>query len=213
MDAEFERLGRLLWAEGVILHEELSAALEQSGIGETALGKELARSNHIRMEELASFLGADYRIPFVASLEEWPADGADALLPRNVAEHNGIAPLCKIGEILIVAMADPPTPQVVADLRAIAGGKVKVVMSSAQQVQEVLQRAYGTRSAASSAAAEEDTKVLPKPAVVEAGASIEPHRLTEDEIEQLRREHDGDIVARWERTFIGDGPLEPTRIR
>lgn len=162
------RLGELLIEEGVITHEELTRALEESGKTGSLLAKALLAGAHVRREDLAMFLARTFSVPKF-SLKDFPLDPEMAnLVPAETARKHEMVPLARLGSILCVGKANYYNKAAVIELRRLTGLKVKVLLCAEDEVAAAIERLY--------AAPQPRPLVAPQPVLV--GQVIPPYQPT-----------------------------------
>lgn len=208
-----EAIGRLLQAEGMITQEQLDEALSDATYAGSRLVETLRAVAHVRAEELAAFLGMDYRVPVLEALPDDEVNLAVAeLLPAALLRRSKLLPIAKLGDIIVIAFAALPDEKLVADIRRRLGVPVKIVLTNEADIERHLSRlsepAPTPRSKTETApAVQPDTKVVARAA---AGLAAEP--ISAERFAALVREYADPTVLRWEKTFASGEPLAAIRV-
>jgi hypothetical protein len=143
MPGESERLGELLVAEGVVTQEDITKAVSDSGIKGSPLAWILEGSVHVKRAELAAFLATNFRIPVADDLRKLDiAEGAAKLIPEEIARKHELIPICRLGDLLVIAKANYYNRAALNELRTAVGLKVKVIQADEGQVRAALERIY-----------------------------------------------------------------------
>jgi type IV pilus assembly protein PilB len=142
--------------EGII-QEALSVQKKEGG----QLGRILVRLGHIDEATLLSALGRQAGFEMVdLSTVTFTPDLVEAVDP-NTARIFGVVPVRREPGRLTVALANPQSTSVLDDLRFLTGGEVVGVLAPEDQVKEVLERHYGTRSSGISSLVEQAASEVP----------------------------------------------------
>jgi len=137
------RIGELLIEEGVVTHEEMLRGIADSAFKGTPLGAMLETTPHVRRADLAGYLAANYRVPFIEDLRRLDLGPALAqLVPEDLARKHELIPLGRAGGILLVAKSNYYNRAAVQDLRNAVEAKVKVLQADEDQVRAALDRIY-----------------------------------------------------------------------
>ena len=140
------RIGELLIEEGVITHEEMLRGIAESTLKGTPLGAMLETTPHVRRADLAGYLAANYRVPFIEDLRRVELGPALAqLVPEDLARKHELIPIGRAGGILLVAKSNYYNRAAVQDLRNAVEAKIKVLQADEDQVRAALDRIYRNR--------------------------------------------------------------------
>src|SRR5437588_3459072 len=98
-----ERIGDILFKEGLITAEQLEKALQEQKANGTRVGYNLVKLGFIQEIELTKTLAKQYKMPAV-DLSKFAADPKIAkLIPTDLATKNLVLPLKRDGRQLTVA--------------------------------------------------------------------------------------------------------------
>ena len=117
--ASSERIGDLLFREGLISKEQLEKALQEQKQNGTRVGYNLIKLGFIAETALTKMLARQFKMHAV-DLSKFEVDPRVAkLIPADLALKNLVLPLKREGRTLTVAMADPTNFAVIDDLKFI----------------------------------------------------------------------------------------------
>lgn len=140
-----DRLGQRLVHAGLISSEQLKRALalqESSGI---RLGQALLSLDFIGPRRLGLELARQHRLPFF-ELTDIPVDPAAAgLLPEELCRRHGLLPLTTSENTVTVAATDPTDIEGIAAARAFLDRDLRLVVSTATDVENALSEIYEER--------------------------------------------------------------------
>ncbi|MBI3271800.1 MAG: hypothetical protein HYZ53_22605 [Planctomycetes bacterium] len=169
-----QRLGELLFEQGIITAEELLRAADESGRRDGAATKLLQQCGHVRREELVAFLAKNFEIPQV-NLEVTPCSAeALALVPESTARKHEIVPVDKIGNILCIARQNYFNRAAVIDLRKATGLKIAVLQCSEAQVQSAIDHYYSGKPMSVAAGAPAAPAPVPAPSSTARPTPVAP---------------------------------------
>ncbi len=164
-----QRVGYMLWLQGVITVEEVEEALQGADPKEAReeIMALLNNSGFTGQESLYRFLARHESVAPVDLASVIPTESALGTLRPAVARAYRVIPISVLGKILLVAAAMPFEPQRLLELRSLTGRKVKVFVTSAEEIDAALKKYYPGGSKAASGkqgAVAETTSEIPKPA-------------------------------------------------
>lgn len=137
------RIGELLIEEGVVTHEEMLRGIADSALKGTPLGAMLETTPHVRRADLAGYLAANYRVPFIEDLRRLDLPSSLAqLVPEDLARKHELVPIGRAGGILLVAKSNYYNRAAVQDLRNAVEAKIKVLQADEDQVRAAIDRIY-----------------------------------------------------------------------
>jgi type IV pilus assembly protein PilB len=144
MKREKRRLGDILLQAGMITPDQVAVAIEAQKKTKERLGKTLIRLGFIDEEKLIKTLAHQLKINSVNLKEEKIDPALAKLIPDKVARRHMVVPLAKMGQVLMVAMADPLNIFAMDDLNFKTGLEIEPVIASEQDIQQVLDKLYET---------------------------------------------------------------------
>ena len=141
-----KQLGQILIELGYITAEQLETALEEHRKTPKSLGRVLIDLGMIRESDLVRALAEQVGLEFV-DLNEFPIDAtATVLLPEALSRRYRAIPIGERDGRLLVAMSDPANVYALDDIRTITGREVQPVVSTAQDVEQAIQKFSGMDS-------------------------------------------------------------------
>ncbi len=162
-----QRVGYLLWLQGVITVEELEEALNSADPREARedIMALLNNSGFTGQESLYRFLARHESLAPVDLQNVVPSESALGTLRPAVARAYRVVPISVLGKILLVAASMPFEPQRLLELRSLTGRKIKVFVTSADEIDAALKKYYGggAKAASGRQPAAESTSEIPKP--------------------------------------------------
>jgi len=128
------KLGEMLVSQKVITQGQLVQALDtQKQIG-GRFGAILVKLGHVSEEQLASFLGAQLKIPVLKIKDLVLQPAVSALLDVEVLQKYQVLPIRKTGETLLVAAVDPLDLDFVDELQFLTGLRIELASASRTDV-------------------------------------------------------------------------------
>jgi type IV pilus assembly protein PilB len=144
MQREKKRLGDILIQAGMITPDQVTVAIEAQKKTKERLGKSLIRLGFITEENLIKTLAHQLKLNYVNLKEEKIDTSLVKLIPEKVARRHLVLPLTQMGQVLMVAMADPLNIFALDDLAFKTGLEIEPVITSEQDLLNALDTHYGT---------------------------------------------------------------------
>lgn len=139
-----ERLNELLLERRLITKEELEVALQLQKKKGKSLGKILVEQGLISEKDLMVLLSQELNIPPM-NLAKYKIDSeVIKLIPEHTARQYQLIPISKIGNTLIVAMADPLNIFAIDELKILTNYEIKPVISTEEQIVKAINSCYET---------------------------------------------------------------------
>ena len=135
-------LGQILVEAGLITEEQLDRALELQRKGGDRFERILLQQRLITQQQLAFFTSLQLGIPFVNLRKEGVQPHALKLIPESIARKYGVIPVDTTDGVIVVAMEDPRDIQAIEDLTAVTMKRVEPVLSTFQDIQEMIDLNY-----------------------------------------------------------------------
>ncbi|MBI4862695.1 MAG: hypothetical protein HY815_20905 [Candidatus Riflebacteria bacterium] len=140
-------IGQILVEEGALKQTQLEEALELQETTGRRLGNILTERGFVSEEAFARTLARQLDIPYF-DLEECIIDPAVvALVPEHLCERYRLIPVMKVSDRLVVAFADPLNQSALADVHALTGLNLRVVVSTPGAINRALSQAFDAWSA------------------------------------------------------------------
>jgi type IV pilus assembly protein PilB len=139
-----ERIGDLLFREGLITRDQLSKALQEQKQSGTRVGYNLVKLGFIQEIELTKILAKQHKMPAV-DLSRFEVDRKlTKMIPSDLALKNLVIPLKRDGRTLTVAMADPANLGVLEDLKFITRYDIFPVIAGEYTLRNLIDKVYAT---------------------------------------------------------------------
>jgi type IV pilus assembly protein PilB len=140
--ATADKLGEILFREGLITQDQLrKALLEQKATG-MRLGYTLVKLGFIEETEVTKTLARQYRMPAV-DLSRFEVDQKILkLLPPDIAIKHTVLPLKREGRTLTIAIADPNNVTAIEDIKFITRCDVFPVIAGEYTLRNAIDRHY-----------------------------------------------------------------------
>ena len=138
-----ERIGDVLFKEGLISSEQLARALQEQKQSGTRVGYNLVKLGFIQEVELTKALAKQHKMPAV-DLSRFEVDPKIAkMIPNDLAQKRLVLPLKRDGRLLTVAMADPADLGVLEDLKFITRYDIFPVIAGEFTLRSIIEKTYG----------------------------------------------------------------------
>ncbi|HEX4683713.1 MAG TPA: ATPase, T2SS/T4P/T4SS family, partial [Gemmatimonadaceae bacterium] len=142
-NASIERIGDVLFKEGLITAEQLAKALQEQKQSGTRVGYNLIKLGFIQEVDLMRALAKQHKMPAV-DLSRFDVDPKIAkMIPNDLAQKNLVLPLKREGRLLTVAMADPANLGVLEDLKFITRYDIFPVIAGEFTLRNMIEKIYG----------------------------------------------------------------------
>ena len=128
----------------MITPDQVTVAIEAQKNTKERLGKSLIRLGFITEENLIKTLAHQLKLNYINLKEEKIDSSLVKLIPEKVARRHLVLPLTQMGQVLMVAMADPLNIFALDDLAFKTGLEIEPVIASEQDLLTALDTCYGT---------------------------------------------------------------------
>lgn len=135
-------LGRMLVEAGILTEEVLQRVTELHRKSGEKVERLLLHQRLVTPQQLAFFTSLQLGIPFVNLKKEGVKAHAIKLIPEPVARKYGIIPVDTTDGTIVVAMEDPRNIQTIEVVSALTMKRVEPVLSTAQDIQEMIDLNY-----------------------------------------------------------------------
>jgi type IV pilus assembly protein PilB len=144
MQREKKRLGDILIQAGIITPDQVTVAMEAQKKTKERLGKSLIRLGFITEENLIKTLAHQLKLNHVNLKEEKIDPLLTQVISEKVARRHLVVPLTRMGQVLMVAMADPLNIFALDALAFKTGLEIAPVIASEQDIRTTLDTLYGS---------------------------------------------------------------------
>ena len=135
-------LGQMLIDAGILTLEEFSNAQETAWKERLPLGRLLVKEGMVLSKDLATLIALHLGLALVDLRSEKIDHASVALIPEDVAQRYLVLPIYRTEDRLTVAMTDPTDLQVLQDLASRTGYTIDPVITTEEDLQEHVDRAY-----------------------------------------------------------------------
>lgn len=126
----------------LITQEQLRHVMEIQAKDGEKVERILLQQRLVTPQQLAFFTSLQLRVPFVNLKKEGVQPHAVALIPESIARKYGVIPVDTTDGTIVVAMEDPRDIQAIEDLAAVTRRRIEPVLSTAQDIQEMIDLNY-----------------------------------------------------------------------
>jgi len=137
-----EELGQMLVEAKLITEEQLQQVKELQAQNGDKIERILLQQRLISLQQLALFTSLQLGVPFVNLRKEGVRPEAVALIPEAIARKYSVIPIDTLDGALVVAMEDPRDIQAIEDLAALTRKRIEPVLSTSQDIQEMIDLNY-----------------------------------------------------------------------
>lgn len=141
-----KRLGEILIEGGLLTHEQLEEALPYQKKSGLKLGQFLVREGLVSESQIVDMVSDQL------NLKKYSADRyrvdveLSNVIPADMAFRYQVAPLCKSGLLITVAMTDPMDINAVDAIEVYTNNEVETIICTEQDLNQLLSTLYGTYS-------------------------------------------------------------------
>jgi hypothetical protein len=144
-------LGDVLIETKAITPDQLGTALATQRTTHAALGDTLVQLGFITERALKHALSIQLEIPLV-DLDDYSIDPSmTAVISERYARHHRVIPIGETDGRIVLAMDDPTSVEVVAEIRSCTGREINVVVAIADALERAFSRLYRERGGGTSA--------------------------------------------------------------
>ncbi len=137
-----EKLTKILIKQNLIKPGDLDKALAAQREKGGSLSDILVNMGFVSRSDLMVALSEQLGIPPI-NLSRYKIDpNIIKLIPRKVARHYKILPISKMGDTLMVALADPLNIFTIDDIKALTGSKISPIITTEKDISEALSQYY-----------------------------------------------------------------------
>src|SRR6185437_10303862 len=138
-----ERIGDLLYREGLITADQLAKALQEQKQSGTRVGYNLVKLGFIAEVELTKVLAKQHKMPAVDLTGFEPDAKLVKLVPSEMAQKHFLLPLQREGRTLTIAIVDPSNLGFLEDLKFITRCDIYPVLAGEFTLRGLIDRTYG----------------------------------------------------------------------
>ncbi len=135
-------LGEMLVEAKLITEEHLNHIKELQSKDNQKIERILLQERLVTPQQLAFFTSLQLKIPFVNLRREGVKPAAIALVPEQIARKYSVIPIDVTDGTLVMAMEDPRDVQAIEELAAFTRKRIEPVLSTFQDIQEMIDLTY-----------------------------------------------------------------------
>jgi len=135
-------LSQMLVEAGLISEEQLNRAIELQRKSGDRFERVLLQQRLITPQQLAFFTSLQLGISFVNLKKKGVKSDALKLIPESMARKYGVIPVDTTDNTVVIAMEDPRDIEAIEDLAAVTMKRVEPVISTSQDIQEMIDLNY-----------------------------------------------------------------------
>ena len=135
-------LSQMLVEAGLISDGQLQRVIELQRQSGDKLEQILLQQRLITPQQLAFFTSLQLGIPFINLRKEGVRPHALKLIPESIARKYSVIPVDTTDSTIVIAMEDPRDIEAIEDLAAVTMKKVEPVISTSQDIQEMIDLNY-----------------------------------------------------------------------
>ncbi|MBI4368207.1 MAG: hypothetical protein HY588_02325 [Candidatus Omnitrophica bacterium] len=152
-----KRIGEILIENGSLTPDQLTKALEQQKTKPgKLLGKILIEMGFVSEEDIVVALATQFNVPYLPIGNFTISEAVDRLIPKEIIKKHVCVPLERVGDLLMVVMADPTNEQAIQEIEAATKCKVQTFVATPTEIWAVIQQHFHITKDSSS----DDTEVL-----------------------------------------------------
>lgn len=191
------KLGDLLVKEGLINEDQLTVALLEQEKTKNKLGSTLIKLGFITEEVITNILAKQLGITSIDISKYDINESAIKLVPENIALKYKAVPIDKIGDTIILAMADPSDILAIDEIKFISGLQIDTVISPEISIMKVIKKYYQVKEK------EEDVNIVEEK--IEEDMEKILKNVEEAAIEVIESEKEEDVFSLQKE--IEDAPV------
>ncbi|HEY51656.1 MAG TPA: type II/IV secretion system protein [Dehalococcoidia bacterium] len=146
MEAPAKSVGKdilnILVEAGIINDDQIQRVRELQQRTSDSVEHVLLQQRMVTQQQLGFFTSLQLGIPFINLRREGIKADAVKLLPESVARKYGVIPVEEKDGAIVIAMEDPKDIEAIEDLTAITTKRIEPVISTAQDIQEMIDLNY-----------------------------------------------------------------------
>lgn len=134
-----ERIGKMLVNMGLVDEDQVKAALAESSDNGKSLGQNMFELGYVTDSSLLQLLVAQgAATPWFLSASP-PEGRVQRLISPSVMREHMLMPIIRLGDLLLLAMADPDDHSALDRVRALTGLRIESVAAEPERIKEVIE--------------------------------------------------------------------------
>lgn len=134
-----ERIGKMLVNMGLVDEDQVKAALSESSDNGKSLGQNMFELGYVTDSSLLQLLVAQgAATPWFLSTTP-PEGRVQRLISPSVMREHMLMPIIRLGDLMLLAMADPDDHSALDRVRALTGLRIESVAAEPERIKEVIE--------------------------------------------------------------------------
>lgn len=133
-----ERIAELLIEDGLLLPSQLEEVMELQRQQGGRIVKILTSKGYVTEQDMVISMGRCLDVPPINLAKVHPPEEITSLIPKEIARSYKLAPVCKLGNKLYVAMADPMNVLALDDLRQRTKMEIVPMITTEKAIEDAL---------------------------------------------------------------------------
>ena len=135
-----QKLGEILFEEGLINHQQLLDVLETQKIDNRKLGRILVEKGFVTDDQLAQTLARSYHLPFIKLKETAIDEKLFDSFPQELIQKYKVIPICLKDKHLVLATNDPLNLAAIQEIQYKSSHPIELVMASLTEIEDYLSK-------------------------------------------------------------------------
>ena len=152
------RLADILIQQGLAKKEQLEPLLAEATAGGKNLARLIVENKLVSESQLSELLAKDLGLPLISVLKYRMDMAVARLIPERVARQYNVVALAKLGDHLVVAMADPMNIFALDHLKALTTFKINPVLAMETEIRQAIDKAYAETEPAAVESSESESE-------------------------------------------------------
>ena len=138
-----KKLGEILIEQGVLTSKQLDVALaRQKNDSGKLLGEILIELGFGTEEDIVAALSTQFNIPYLAIRNFALDESLKQQIPEELIQKHLFIPLDKIGDLLMIVVADPTNEQAIREVERATNCRVRIFVSTVTEIKEIIQQHF-----------------------------------------------------------------------
>jgi len=133
-----ERIADVLMEDGLLLPSQLEEVMELQKQQGGRIVKLLTSKGYVTEQDMVISMGRCLDVPPINLPKVHPPDEVANIIPKEIARGYKLAPVCKLGSKLFVAMADPMNVLAIDDLRQRTKLEIVPMITTEKSIEDAL---------------------------------------------------------------------------
>jgi type IV pilus assembly protein PilB len=139
---EYDNLSQALLKSKLVTEKDLKEVRDVQAKEGGTLGSILVKKGLISEKDLMSIMSSTFNIPAINLSKYKIEKDSVTLVPEKVARQYRVIPICKLGNTIVVAMADPLNVFVIDDLKMLTKFNIEPVLSFETDILQAIDKFF-----------------------------------------------------------------------